>query len=374
MLSLFQPSGLNEQFTIEKNLSFADYLAKTRDMIAEARLDLTPATASKIIAANAPYEYRPLSPARKGILLVHGLYDCPFLLQDLGKHFAAQGLLVRSILLPGHGTVPGDLLNVHHSEWIKAVDYGVDSLAQEVAQIFIAGFSLGGVLAVYKALCDKRIQGLLLIAPALALQSQWLVGLLIRWQKWLQWRLPEQGWYVKRNFQKDYSKYESFCSNAAQQIYQLILKTKILLQQNTLSIPIFLTISAEDEVVCPKTCLTFFSANTHVNSRLLWYTPRPKIMQDSRIITKSSAIADKKIIDFSHICLPIAPSNSHYGVAGDYQSFLQYPDNQPPSNKEIFLGAVSRTNLNRGVIQRLSYNPDFAAMLEEIAKSQLFDC
>jgi len=365
LLKTFQASGLNNQFHGGEGLPFADYIEKTRQMIAQARVDLTPATAEKTLNANTPYEWPSANPGKQGVLLVHGLYDSPFTLKDLGNHFSTQGLLVRSVLLPGHGTIPGDLLNVHYSEWVKAVDYGVETLAQEVDQLFIVGFSLGGVLALHKALLDTRIKGILLISPALALQSQWWVGQLVRWHKWVAWALPEGEWYKKRDFQHDYTKYESFTCNAGVQIYQLVLKTGQLLRQSNLSIPVFLTISAEDEVVCPKACLAFFASNTHPSSRLLWYTREPQTFQDARIRVENSSLPAQKIIDFSHTCLPISPDNPHYGATGDYQDFLAYPGNKSPAQQEIFLGAVSKANLKKHTIQRLSYNPDFKRMVEE---------
>jgi esterase/lipase len=430
---LFQPSGLNSHFHGNATLSFAEYIEKTRQMIAKARIDLTPETTQSIpiqledtgfvssssntkpggflrgkcfasplnsnrntachpntsrdflrdnaltensvlkgeryiLDANSPREWLSTTIPKQGLLLIHGLYDSPFMVKDLGDYFAKQGLLVRSILLPGHATVPGDLLNVHHSEWLKAVDYGVETLAKEVDDIFILGFSLGGVLALHKALSDTRIKGLLLISPALRLPKQWLIGFLSYWQRWVQWIVPNTKWYKKRSFQKDTTKYESFTCNAARQIYQLIVKTQQRLKQHTLSIPVFLAISAEDEVICPKACLDFFTSQPHPKSELLWYARHHELIEDNRANVKSSFFPEEKILDFSHICLTNSPDNPHYGQRGDYRDFLQYADNKAPRHQEIFLGAVSEENRKRYVIQRLSYNPDFKEMTQKMGE------
>ena len=66
------------------------------------------------------------------------------------------------------------------------------------------------------------------------------------------------------------------------------------------------------------------------------------------------------------MCLPISPDNPHYGINGDYQDFLHYPHAEPPPGKEIVLGACSKENLDRWVIQRLRYNPDFEGMMEKL--------
>lgn len=365
--SPLQPSTLNDQFHGHTSLPFADYVAKTREMITHARIDLTPETTTTILDANSPREWSSNPHLKKGLLLIHGLYDSPFMVQDLGNYFSSEGLLTRSILLPGHGTVPGDLLNVRYQEWIKAVDYGVETLTKEVDQVFVLGFSLGGVLALHKALRDIRIKGVLLIAPAITIQRETLLGFLLHCQWLVQW-LTHARWYQKRDFQRDYAKYESFTCNAVRQIYELILETKQLLQRGSLPIPFFLTTSEQDEVICPKGALSFFNSHPHPQSELLWYSKHPKESSDARMIIKNTALSDQRILDFSHTCLPISPNNPHYGKHGDYRDFLQYPDNQPPRSDEIFLGAASTENLRHHVIQRLSYNPDFEDMVQRMGR------
>ncbi|MGI9500774.1 MAG: hypothetical protein ACR2P3_12090, partial [Geminicoccaceae bacterium] len=70
------------------------------------------------VAAVGPFELRPTPDGGdckgnadanydRGILLIHGLNDTPFSMWDLGSRFAKACYLVRGVLLPGHGTVPG---------------------------------------------------------------------------------------------------------------------------------------------------------------------------------------------------------------------------------------------------------------------------
>ena len=44
-------------------------------------------------------------------------------MRDVGQHYAEQGYLVRCILLPGHGTIPADLLTTSPTEWLKATEF-----------------------------------------------------------------------------------------------------------------------------------------------------------------------------------------------------------------------------------------------------------
>src|SRR4051794_18908145 len=112
---LFQKTGLNSQFN-GADLSFNAYLQQTQAMIRSLRIDAEQFPDS--IAANSPFEWKPTRGEQKqGILLIHGLFDSPFMMRDIARHFLSRGFLVRTILLPGHGTVPGDLLNIERSEW-----------------------------------------------------------------------------------------------------------------------------------------------------------------------------------------------------------------------------------------------------------------
>ena len=81
----------------------------------------------------------------RAVLLIHGLMDSAFVMRDLGERFKKECFLVRAILLPGHGTVPGDLLSVSMQDWIEATHAGVQSFADlDLDALYLVGFSLGG--------------------------------------------------------------------------------------------------------------------------------------------------------------------------------------------------------------------------------------
>ena len=125
--------GLNSRFNGEQ-LSFAEYVALNRDMIRKVRLSsnthkLDQATLDKVIDGNAPFSLEPTGDDiagrekkyRRGILLTHGLSDSPYFMHHVARFFQAEGFRVMAVLLPGHGTRPGDLLEVRWQEWARAV-------------------------------------------------------------------------------------------------------------------------------------------------------------------------------------------------------------------------------------------------------------
>ncbi len=365
---LLKPSGLNNQF-IGEGLSFSSYIAETQKMIRQARLDLSSHEnihQEHIIAANSPFIFEPTksSSIRRGILLIHGLYDSPFGMRDVGRQLQEQGFLVYGLLLPGHGTVPGDLLNIRYQEWIKAAHYGIKELTKVVDQVYIGGHSTGAILALDQAINNSHIQGLILFAPALKFYGEGIIRLSV-WFHLIDWAFNALKWY-KRSPLKNYAKYESFCFNAGYQCYRLIQRTRRLLALNPQLPQLFIALSHEDEVIVTKAVYDFFSHYQNPQNRLLVYTKKPLHLPDPRIIERSSYFPEEKILDFAHTSIPNSPENPHYGRQGDYQEFIHYPHSVPPKLGDIYLGSLQPTNLLHHVIQRLNYNPDFYGMMDEI--------
>ncbi len=363
---LFTPSGLNTKF-IGAGLTFSEYILAMQKIIAQARIDIVAANHEEILYCNSPFWWQPTlnhrinSKYRRGVILVHGLYDSPFIIMDIAQHLLAQGFLVCAVLLPGHGTVPGDLLNIQYSEWIRALDYGIEQLKHQVEQVYCAGFSLGGTLALHHAARDPDIAGLLLFAPALQLRAEHIVTLLPL-LKLINWAKDSWKWY-RQVPQADFVKYSSFPYNAAYQIYRAIKVKNALLAKNPLKIPLFLVITADDELIVPQSGVDFFSSYSNPLSKMIIYG---NILHpsDPRIEQRSSSFPDLKILDFSHNCIATAADNRHYGIASHFQDFQHYPGGKPPlSSKKIFQGSIRPSNLARATIQRLSYNPDFDYMM-----------
>lgn len=375
----FYKSGLNSHFTSE-NASFDAYVNDMREMIEAARVDLTDENREKIIDANSPFEWYPENPSARnpetqkimnGILLVHGLFDSPNTLLSLAEYFREQQFLVRAILLPGHGTNPGDLLDVEYDEWLKATRYGIESFANEVENLFLCGFSTGGALVLQQVLTTKvkNLKGLLLFAPAIKLHTP--IAILSNLNNLLHQTVGGIKWFT-RSANPDYAKYLSFTLNSAHQVHLLTQIINRELVERQIRVPIFLIATADDEVLSTKAMLDFFSKNKHPKSQCILYSNENEKITDARIEIKPSYYPEKKILNFSHMCLSIAPNHPHYGEHGDYQDYLHYEEgiSQKPKiiTEDIYLGAVTHTNLRQHFLRKLSYNPDFANMIDKIEK------
>jgi esterase/lipase len=357
------------------DLPFADYITQCKNLIENTRLDLNDGNlADRILSANTPFELTPVASAAKtksryGALLIHGLYDCPMVMRDIGETLQKQGLLVRSILLPGHGTVPGALLNTRYQDWVQAVHYGVTSLALAVDKIFLVGFSTGGSLALYHLLNGSypNIAGAITFAPALAISPLApLTGLIPKCGRlWLE-KTPEI----------DYAKYCSFTYNSAYQIYLLGQAVQQLLRTKPLPTPQLIAISQNDKTVRSNPTIDYFKRYASLTSQMILYQNSTINRDDKRIVIRPAAQKELNIIDMSHVALPIAPDNKHYGVEGDFKFASHTQDNLRNGGKILYgtLNTLQNDMLNElnkvGLVKhqrlRLTYNPDFAFLQQSV--------
>jgi len=369
-----QESGLNSRFAFSNDVPFHEYIQETRQMIEKARVDINETNRDVILNANAPFELEPdenIYPRNKrgryerGILLLHGLSDSPYLMQAVARHFQKKGFLVRAILLPGHGTVPGDLLRVTYQEWIRATEYGVHQMKPHVENLYMGGFSMGGALCVHRALKEAEIKGLILFAPAVGIKSSWapMADFLKMFMNWL----------GSAGDDKDYAKYESFTVNAGAQLYHLTRKIDAdFAAGKRLAMPVFVVFSADDiSADSNKMVHVFKTQVTSAKSVLMLYRKgdgKNDRDEDKRIIYKNSQFPEERIVDFSHVSILMPPDDPHYGKNGGYKYCLHYQGDRDKRmaclhDPHIRQGEITEENLKRFLLRRLTYNPRYDDMM-----------
>jgi carboxylesterase len=82
----------------------------------------------------------------------------------MGEYLAARGFTVSAPLLAGHGTTPQDLRLTTWQDWHRSVQTAYTELLQRCTLVFVAGFSLGALLAVHLAM-EREVSGLVLLSP-----------------------------------------------------------------------------------------------------------------------------------------------------------------------------------------------------------------
>lgn len=369
-----QESGLNSRFAFSNDMPFGDYIRKTGQMIENARVDINETNRAVILNANLPFElipdenkYHRNSNGRyeKGILLIHGLSDSPYLMRAVARHFQARGFLVRCVLLPGHGTVPGDLLRVTYREWVRATEYGVHQMKLHVEKLYMGGFSTGGALCVREALNDREIKGLILFSPALGIKSPWafMADFLKIFRDWL----------GNESDDRDYAKYESFTVNAGAQIYHLTREIDAAFASGKrLDMPVFTVLSADDISVDTSKAIDVFKSRVTSERSVLVLCRRggKKDLEDKngRIVYIDSSLPEDRIAGFSHLSLLVPPDDPHYGKTGGYRYCLHYQEDREKRmtclyDPHIWQGEITEENLMKYTVRRLTYNPRYKEMI-----------
>jgi alpha-beta hydrolase superfamily lysophospholipase len=174
---------------------------------------------------------------RAGVLLLHGMSDSPYSLRALGETLHKRGYTVVGLRMPGHGTLPSGLLEVQWQDMAAVVRLGMQYLARQVPgkPLYIVGYSTGAPLALDYVLDDvldhaaqqtsqqnpalPPVAKLVLVSPAISVSP---AAALAKWSRRIS-KLPGLDRLAWLNIDPEFDpyKYNSFATNAAEQVHRL---------------------------------------------------------------------------------------------------------------------------------------------------------
>jgi len=196
---------------------------------------------------NAPYILHHNKVTPKVVVLFHGLSDSPFFLRSIAQSIHQQGNNVIVALMPGHGKkqADADMQDPGLADrWRSHVSEMIDYSASLGEQVYVGGFSTGGVLAAEYILQNpKAVKGLMLFSGALALDSS-VESLAHIWGiQWLAKILD--GEYATQG--PNPYKYPSVARFSVFELTEVIFSVRKLIEQGApLNLPIFAAHSMAD--------------------------------------------------------------------------------------------------------------------------------
>ncbi|HCG56206.1 MULTISPECIES: alpha/beta fold hydrolase [Brevibacterium] len=116
--------------------------------------------------------YRQIAPdSASAVLFLHGITGSPAAWFPIARGLSHHGISVSVPLLPGHGTRWQDLNATTWSDWLDAANAELKTLSRTHSRVVVAGLSMGGALALALGASDLPPDELVLVNPALYIDS-----------------------------------------------------------------------------------------------------------------------------------------------------------------------------------------------------------
>lgn len=194
-----------------------------------------------------------------GVLLIHGFGGSIDEVAPLAAFLNARGIHTHCITLDGHAGSREALGRCSVGQWIATAQQGYDHLAPFCSQVFIVGFSMGGLLAIQLALRNPVLGIATLNTPI------------------TYWNVPQ----ILSNIVTDLQQGESthirhyihsgckFPINALIQFKRLLGRTKT--QLGALQCPVFIAQGLQDDTTAPKSARYIHRQLASILKPLHWY-------------------------------------------------------------------------------------------------------
>lgn len=366
------------QLTPQPDLNFDDYVSYVEAHLRRYRIPVAGFDHEAQLQWNLPFERRPAAFCRpseiRGMLWVHGLNDSPYVFRELvGALPERHCLWVRTILLQGHGTRSGDMVEARAPSWQTSVALRAQELRQETGHpIYLGGFSTGGALVMSWALTHPSdVSGLIAIAPAWALNGQA--------EDYL-WLTPVAAWFVdfvKTKEELNPVKYQSLAMNAAAQVGAVLDQVQSRLSsQGPWPFPVLMLTAESDSVIDMHVLADYFQRNAQTKgSRWIMFYDRhatlPDWWDETRMTSWPSGFPESRILNISHMSLNFSRNNVLYGEKGPLSRCVE-PHGMSPaqclqlSRDQLWFSAW-QSGASSPPTSRLTWTPYFDQWVESIS-------
>jgi len=205
-----------------------------------------------------------------GCLLIHGTTGTPKEMRWLGEYLADEGHTVLGCRLFGHATDQKHLLRARWYDWLTSVEDAYHILSGSCDQIFLAGFSLGGLLSLvfasrfpvagiitYSASYSMPLKIAIILRPFLP-----LIELV-----WHYFPKGEPDWY-DIELHKDHLEYPTFPIRLAREFHNLLDEMQGVLPE--IQAPILIVHSKNDKTIPPQDAEKIYQTIGSQDKDILW--------------------------------------------------------------------------------------------------------
>ena len=189
----------------------------------------------------------------------------------MAEYLNRQGYTGLGVSLAGHATHPEDMIRSRYTDWIASVESGYHLLRGITDTIFLAGLSMGGVLALLTS-ASLNVRGVIAMSTPSRLPKDYPVWFLRAASKVMKYNPkrrgePGSGWFDKTAYQAQVS-YPQNPVRSVAELKELILAMNAALPEVT--VPVLLMHSKDDTYVLPENMDRIYSGlvNAHDKTKL----------------------------------------------------------------------------------------------------------
>lgn len=205
-----------------------------------------------------------------GCMLIHGFTGVPKEMRWLGEQLAGENYSALGVRLFGHGTDQKDLLRVRWQDWYLSVEDGYQMLRSYCDKVYLAGFSLGGILSLLFA-TKFPVDGVITYSTPFEFPLSrfrpfvGLIPLIARF--WRFFPKGERGW-ADNSLAIGHFEYPSYPIRAAYELH-LVLK-EMRSSISNVNVPVLIVHSKSDRSVQPYHAPMIYDQLNHHEKRIFW--------------------------------------------------------------------------------------------------------
>ncbi|MGV8145795.1 MAG: alpha/beta hydrolase [Alkaliphilus sp.] len=203
---------------------------------------------------------------RKACLLIHGFTGTPAHMLPLGKFLSEKGFAVKAVLLKGHGTTVEDMRKTNYEDWFASVEKGYKELIARYDNVYVIGFSMGGILTLQLAQKYDMPKIVTIATPMRVFDKlakwTWIGKYFMKYKPWGEPEDPEQ---EEKRYVIRYDKVPLNCADSMMKAMKKVEKKLTEVNSDTLVIQ-----PRKDKSVIPTSAEIIYDNVSAKQKKLIW--------------------------------------------------------------------------------------------------------